>query len=378
MDKTMQFKKLFITYILAIFVGFLLFILYSVYVQNPYSIPFKKTKMFAKENRQYVIDKKLGYKPAPNFSGYSDLAAYTDIHYDHLGARVNSPLQQTPDKVDLITIGCSQAWGQGVTNTDTFTQQVAAINGMQVANLGVSSYGGVESYLRLKENLKLQPKYVVYAFWEDHFNRNLILCNQTTPSCVERPVLKNIGNNQFTIRYPRFSDLTYKINQRWFEELADYTNDATYSRVKASLWAAIKPLEASRKIVNKINGFDLKATEQDKIPGAKYIIQQMQDAANEVGAKLIVLYIPYNFDANISPMPNELAAYLDTQNIAVIDLTAEFKKMYADGIPVTIPDDGHINKESHHVIAKSIATKIAELENSSSASDNQSNANSAA
>lgn len=358
----MKIKHILAINFTTILAGYLLFILYSVYSHNPYSVPFRKTKMFEASNAQYIADNQLGYKPRTNFSGYSDIQAYTEIHYDHLGARVNSPLHKTPDTVDMITVGCSQAWGQGVENKDTFTQKVSELNGMKVANFGVSSYGGTESFLRMKQHLNLKPKYVVYAFWEDHFNRNLSVCNQTFPVCLERPVLKrHVSSEDFSIVFPHFSKTTFKINQRWFKELADFNNDGKYSITKASFWAAIKPLEVLHMFANKKRGFAEIPNESEKIPAVKYILKEMKSAANAAGAELIVIFMPYYFDT-VSSVPHELEAFIEKEKIHLISLSGDFQALLNNGNTIAIPGDGHINKETHHLIAKRIVEKISSLE----------------
>jgi len=334
-------------------------------LRNPYKVPFVKTQMFAEKNRQYVADSKRGYVTATNFSGYSDLTIYTEIHYDHLGARVNSAEDRTPDEIDLMVVGCSQAWGQGVANQETFTQVISSLTSSKVANFAVSSYGGVESFLTIKQHLKLKPKYVIYAFWEDHFNRNLILCNQTSPVCVERPIVYN-DNKELKIRYPKYSDLTLATNQRWYSELADYHNTGKYSLLKSNFWHVASTMEYVHNLTNQMDGlrkqiFGKGIDNEDKIEAAKYVLEQMYTAVSAAGAELIVLYIPYYGDAPnafTSQMPSEISRFLGDRDIKFINLEYDFKLMNANNIPISIPKDGHINKRVHKLIAGHIAKVI--------------------
>ena len=122
---------------------------------------------------------------------------------DARGARVNAPGDQTPPRVDLLTIGCSFTWGHGLENEETFTEGLRRRLGVTAANFAMGSYGTVHSLLLLRRHLDLRPRVVVYGFIDDHLRRNLAPCAPSyAPYCLPVAHVGFAGQGTPTIRPP--------------------------------------------------------------------------------------------------------------------------------------------------------------------------------
>ena len=119
-------------------------------------------------------DPAIGLRPPPDAATLrehprSGLAYH--VFTDRRRARVNAPGEQTPERVELLTLGGSCAWGHGLENEATFTQRLGERLGAPAANLAFAGFGTVQALQLLEENADLGPRVVVYAFLEDHLRR---------------------------------------------------------------------------------------------------------------------------------------------------------------------------------------------------------------
>ena len=68
-----------------------------------------------------------------------------------------------PERVDVVTIGDSMTYGNGVTRDESWPYQLADMTGKSVYNFGVGSYGVYQYYELFGRALKFQPKHVIIA-----------------------------------------------------------------------------------------------------------------------------------------------------------------------------------------------------------------------
>lgn len=80
----MNFRMTSLLTILSIFFGFVLYILYSAFIDIPYEKQVLKTEMFKDKNYEFTSHNELGYEPVRGYSGYSDLAAFTEAGVSQL------------------------------------------------------------------------------------------------------------------------------------------------------------------------------------------------------------------------------------------------------------------------------------------------------
>jgi hypothetical protein len=149
----------------------------------------------------------------------------SDLRYhlftDERGARVNTPGDQTPSRIDLLTIGCSFSWGHGVENEDTFTEGLRGRLGVRVANFAMGSYGSVHSLLLLRRHLDLRPRLIVYGFIDDHLRRNLSPCAPSyAPFCVPMAHVALTASSLPTIRPPKWEYFSAEQNRDFYRDVA--------------------------------------------------------------------------------------------------------------------------------------------------------------
>ena len=140
------------------------------------------------------------------------------------GARVAPECADGPgtphqDRADIVTVGGSLSWGHGLANRFTFTSALARNLGARASNLSVSGFGGVQSVLRLRRNLDLRPRLVLYAMWEDHLRRNLRRCMTVSfPGCLQVPAVRYVHDSRPDILFPRDLPDNFDLMRRWYLE----------------------------------------------------------------------------------------------------------------------------------------------------------------
>ena len=98
-----------------------------------------------------VSDEILGYKITPGTG-----------HHDEWGFR-NA---EVPEKVDIVTIGDSQTYGDGAPAKHAWPVELASITGKSVYNLSLGGYGPPQYLYLLKEKaVKLKPSIIIIGFY---------------------------------------------------------------------------------------------------------------------------------------------------------------------------------------------------------------------
>ena len=131
----------------------------------------------ASEEPRREPDAHLGWTWLPDRTGHKKIAGrIVDYAIDGRGYRV----QHVDKPVDvarptILFVGESVMFGEGLTWEESIPTQVAAVLGMQSANLAVHGYGSDQAYMRLQTELPRfrQPVAIVSLFMTDLFGRNL-------------------------------------------------------------------------------------------------------------------------------------------------------------------------------------------------------------
>jgi len=131
----------------------------------------------ANEEPRRKPDAHLGWTWLPDRTGQKKISGRViDYAIDESGYRV----QRVDEPVDLarptvLFVGESVMFGEGLTWEESIPAQVAAILGMQTANLAVHGYGNDQAYMRLEAELPRfrRPVAIVSLFMTDLFGRNL-------------------------------------------------------------------------------------------------------------------------------------------------------------------------------------------------------------
>lgn len=246
-----------------------------------------------------------------------------------------------PARVDLISIGCSQTFGHGVRPDQNFTALVAKHAGMTAANLAVPSFGGAGSVLQLERHAAPRPRLVIYGLWAEHRVRNVAPCVESiTPICIERPVVKRV-DGELRITPPRIGGLTR--TRAWMAAASDGFGGKMYAAAADFVDNLRRPSWSS----------------VDQASAEEYLLITMARDAKQIGARLMVVYLPdYNRGWPSTP---DYAALAQRHGFTFIDTTADLRALERAGIDVGIPGDGHLSAASHAAIAARIARELETL-----------------
>jgi lysophospholipase L1-like esterase len=297
-----------------------------------------------------VLDDEIGYVPRPDADvvfEHSDSNTRYHAFTDQRGARVDRPGEQTPARVDVMVLGCSFTWGFGVPNEDTYTEQLKARLGVTAVNLGMGGYSSIQCLQRMRRNLDLRPKFVVFGFVVHQLDRNVSACAATPPTfCLPQPYFED-GDGLGHIR-PAGAPLI----------------DAEPMHLMTGDWG--NPLDALRAATWALRSDVFRATVRpDQSPAAmvasiRFVIAEMAQAARGIGAQLVVLHIPFLTNPPERP-PGFLLQAAAESDAALVDLTPAVAAHYRaqPRVPLTLtPEDAHPNAAGHRLIADQLAAYL--------------------
>ncbi|MFZ3089132.1 MAG: hypothetical protein WA240_00775 [Nitrospirota bacterium] len=336
-----------LTVCLAIFLGY--------FTYRVYKNPFKKVNVRYLGGSYMEGDKEAGYISIKNTSVIeeSEEVGSYHIYTDQRGARVNSKGEQKPANVEIITLGCSFAYGYRVENEHTFTERLGREFGVPASNFALPGYGTVQSLQMLKRNLGLKPKVVIYGFIPDHPRRNLTPCVlNNAPFCRAVSFVDFNEHKEPYIHLPRFELFDPKLFNK-FEDEVLYSGGVGFKdilwRIRTDLyrfkeWKDIKYPDdpVSRKI------------------STAYLINEMSKVAKTIDAKLIIVYLPLFGKGYAQPPPEELLASLSS-DILFVDMYPKVVEYYKkeNSPALTIPGDyAHPGELGHALISHELEKAI--------------------
>lgn len=261
-------------------------------------------------------------------------------------ARVSARGEATPPNVDLMTIGCSFSWGQGIENPETYTAVIARRMGRRAANLAFASYGTVQAVQMLERNLDLRPRIVVYGVIQDHVKRNLSGCAPAYgPACLPCAWVDfDAAGRPFV--HPPDRD-AYAFNRRFWDTFF-FRRGSWPRRLAVTIEADARRLAGE--------------TPHDKgDPAARqasleFLLGRMRALTRKGGAHLVVVYIPYLERGGTNPVPPALSAALRSvtgDGVTILDLAPVVARYYADPARprLRFERDAHPNAAAHALIA---------------------------
>ena len=265
-------------------------------------------------------------------------------------ARVSRRGERTAPEVALLTVGDSFSWGHGVENEDTYTARLAERWNVPAANLAFSAYGTVQSLQMLQRSLDLRPRVVVYGFIADHMKRNISPCAPAYgPLCLPFSYAGIDAQGATVVRPP--DARLFAVNRRFWD---DFFFAKTIG--PRQLWAATTAEWTRLARTPRPEAPDDPATRERIL---ERLLGDMARAAGSVGARLIVLDIPYFERGGTGAMPaplKEALARVDAPNLSALDLAPIVERHYADpSAPLLRFDrDRHPNPAAHALMADAI------------------------
>ena len=302
-------------------------------------------------------DPEIGYVPVPHGDTaiqHLDSGAAYHVTNDRFGARVNRPGDETPARVDLMTLGCSFTWGFGVRNEDTYAQRLGMSLGVSTANFAMAGYGSIQSLQMLRRHRELRPRTVIYGVIDVHLNRNVSACAPSfAPFCVPTPYFEADGSGG-RIHPPLAGVVGFDSIRR---EIVTQETRRPRDLLVAALWAMRADLVHYTR-----GGRRHDASAEAMNDSIRFAIGQMADTTREIGADLIVVYMPYVVaGGSLAPPPAALAKAVSEAHVRIVDVTPTFTAYLAQH-PGTLlgltARDGHPNRIGHQLIAEQIAASI--------------------
>lgn len=328
----------------------------SYYTWQAVATPFPKLDIRAEGSFALTEDPELGFAARANTATHwvDRRAGFAfDIFTDRRRARVNRAGDQSPERVDLVTVGGSFAFGHGVANEETFSYLLGEhVRGLTTANLAFSSYGTVQALQRLRQNTDLDPRYVVYAVINDHLRRNLSPCAPNiTPDClpVAHVVFDAVGEPSLAPP-PAEHVLPPGTRERFLRDVV-FRDDVGIADV---LWKARFDLFR----ITRDNAFAYEDTPEYRRKAVAFLLDAMAAESKAMGARLLVAFVPQltGPDGSLATPAPELMEAVAGKPLSFLDLTPYFARamMRPDAPPLFIPDDGHPSVAGHRVIAQAI------------------------
>jgi hypothetical protein len=346
---------------LLLSVLFCLILLFSFFAYRAYRNPLLKVDEHIEGDLIIESDREIGFVSVKNGASrksYPKRGVMFHEYTDSVGARVNSSSARTSEKVDILFVGGSYTWGQGVENEQTFAQLIGKMRSYEVANVALPSYGTVQSLLMMKRKGTLRPGYIVYGFMSDHIRRSLSPCAPThSPYCLPVPYVDFDDAGAPYINPPLDDAFTLEDYRKYYEAVLE--ND-TFD-FQDVLWQMRIDMNRFKQVSAIPFANDMNARRKSM----NFLIREMQRYADDINAKMIVVYIP-NLNAFMKkdPPPQELLGSLN-ENIIFVDMTPHVIKHYAAGggyLDLTRKDwslaDLHPGEFGHRLIADVVVKAI--------------------
>ena len=282
-----------------------------------------------------IPDPVLGWRPKPGIVAHSVRSGSYDVTVttNAQGLRGGRPTARAtrPDTTRVAVFGCSQNFGSGVEDDETFSARVeASLRDVEVLNFGVHGYGTDQMLLRWeREGVDYTPDVVVLAFAYYHLDRNVTgfrffakpyfaLAADGGVRLEGVPVPDpDVLARDGSLRAPwPVADQSVLLRWLWDRELR---------RRQAALYQAEGP------------AWDV----------TRALIARFADTAHRHGARMILL----NIDEDAPWLSAPLAQLAAEHGIAFADAGPALGPPRGRGVRLRLPDDPHWNPQGHAIIA---------------------------
>jgi hypothetical protein len=293
------------------------------------------------------FDPEIGFVARPDSSSmphedYSDTVkiAY-NVYTDHRGARVSARGEQTALPLDIMFLGDSFPWGQGVDEDDTFPYVAAKKLNQSGANFALFAWGTLQSVQMLRRNKDLKPRTVVYSFVTDNLRRNVTSCAPGYyPFCYDvSHVVREASGLQ--IKPPRGNGmervrLQLLAEQRGLDPVTWITHgvDVILSRQHRQ-----SAFSQGMDVALQNEAFD-------------FLLAQLADTCKEIGARLLVVYIPQRGGG---PPTEAMTSAIAKHGLAFLDVTKALRQRPEPELYLV---NGHLNPAGHKIVADEIAANL--------------------
>lgn len=315
-----------------------------------------KRQLARSDSDRYGFDEHdpvLGWRLKANVSARSVKEGSYDVSVssDANGLRsFSSNAKQDPGDVTRIGVfGCSQTFGEGVNDDETFSARLQTIlPGSQVLNFGVHGYGTDQMLLKLeKQGQAYDLDVVVLAFAWFHLERNV---NDFHFFAKPRFDLQTDGQLQLrNTPVPAPEELVKAAASRSDKRLVDH------SVLLRWMWQRYRNLQISGLYKDNSEAWKL----------TKALVTRFVDTARQNGSRVLLLSI----DESHPEMDALLEALADDVGAGFLNIGQLLSAADTDGQQYRLQNDAHWNSAGHEAVAREIARFLCQKKNSQGACD---------
>ena len=282
-----------------------------------------------------VPDPQLGWRPRPDIQVRSARPGSYDVtvtvNSQGLRSRAPTAVERTPGTTRIAIFGCSQTFGSGVEDQETFSALLAErLPGTEVLNFGVHGYGTDQMLLRWElEGRRYAPDIVVLAFAYYHLDRNVTGFRfYAKPRFVLEPdgALRLAG---VPVPAPEALRAAPRDAPPW--PLADH------SVLLRWLWD--RELRRRNAELYQVTGPSWELTTA--------LIRRFAEDVHRAGAKMILL----NIDEDAAWLSEPLARLAHELGIGWADAERPLGDPRGRGVRLRLPRDPHWNPQGHAILA---------------------------
>lgn len=337
---------------LALFFGF--------FAIRAYRDPYRRSDIRIEGDWMIQADEVIGFVAAKNAATtvkHLSTGRTYHVYTDRRGARVSRPGAQTPERVDLLTVGCSFSWGDGVEAVDTFTERLGRRLGIATANLALAAYSGLNALQALQRNLDLKPKVIVYGFIETHRFRNLSSCAPSYPPyCMPVSYVSFDGRGRPRAERPHLEYFSPELYRQYYREVLSQEASFTLADVLWRIRVDLLQYPERRRLP-----YPTDLLSQRK--GMNLVLREMVEATHSAGARLVVVYIPSLERGRAGPPPRPLLDAMAGRDLVYLSLEGPVRDYYGDPgrPPLNLPNDAHPAAVAHELIARELEGPVSQL-----------------
>lgn len=274
------------------------------------------------------------------------------VRTDARGLRVAEARTPSIDRADVLLVGCSFAFGWGVSYEETVGARLARATGKVVANGSVPGGSGTTATLALRRLGELRPSVVVYPIIEDHLRRHVSACAPVPLfGCVPAPHVESRGD---LVLVPAPAS-----TEAFDEALA-----------RGRLLAANRWIDAPRIAAIALGaGLHVARTRIAPSPppppaqqALAFVLTGLRARAEALGAELVVLFVPERLDGSLDHAPSEIRGAVP-DGVTFVDaspVVAELARRPSDG-PLFFVGDGHPTARTHAALADLLVPTVLRL-----------------
>jgi hypothetical protein len=272
-------------------------------------------------------DPQLGWRVRPNVRMRSVKPGSYDAMVSTTPDGLRGGTTSGPGRPRIAIFGCSQTFGEGVDDADTYAARLArALPQAEVLNFGVHGYGTDQMLLRYeRDGSPRKPDVVALAFAGFHVARNVSRFTYFAKPAFELGPDNALHLEGVPVPSP--------------EEIEAAPRDAIvdHGLLLRWVWQRVRNVEERR--LYQTNGHAWRLT--------RTIISRFASEAERDHA----IFILMNIDENTPQLDNAIRALSAELDVGFLDLAPVMRRARDAGIPYRLANDNHWSPTGHKIVA---------------------------